>query len=297
MIRELDSLFHQQLESWRALRKGVEALARAKTRAVRVDGFEVLLRHIPHRMASTTAAVDHASVSRRRCFLCAENLDPEEEGLPLGTNFTVYCNPFPIVDRHLTIVHRQHRPQRLAGQVAELLDIARALTGTFIVYNGPECGASAPDHLHFQAGSRALPIETDGAEVAGPTIPGYVRHVVVFKGVDRFDLVDRVDRVLALLSSLTGRSPEPMINIAAWYDPGTGWTLNLFPRGKHRPRAFETGELIASPAAIDLCGVFVLPREEDFERVSGAEIAAVYREVTLPDDLFEQLLTEMEGAW
>src|SRR5687767_41153 len=185
MVQEIEQLFREQTRAWPALAKGVEGLARAQTRPVRIDWFDVFIRHIPHRATSTTAAVDRESVLKRRCFLCSGNLDPEQQGIAFGTDFTIYCNPFPIVERHLTIVHREHGPQRIAGQFGNMLDLARALSGYFVIYNGPECGASAPDHMHFQAGSRELfPIEKDTAGLTGPAVTGYVRNVFLFRGAD-----------------------------------------------------------------------------------------------------------------
>ena len=164
MIHELEELFKRQAQAWPQLANGLEGLARAKTRPVRIDWFDIFIRHIPHRVGSTTAAVDRESVAKRPCFLCTANLPAEEEGLQFDQEFTIYCNPFPIVDRHLTIAHRDHGTQRIAGRFGNMLGLAAALPGYFVIYNGPECGASAPDHMHFQAGSRELlPIEKETA--------------------------------------------------------------------------------------------------------------------------------------
>src|SRR5260370_37806015 len=116
MIREVEELFRRQLRAWPQLAKGVEGLAQATTRSVRIDWFDVFIRHIPHRMGSTTASVDRESVAKRPCFLCARNLPSEEEGLRFDGSFTVYCNPFPIVENHLTITHEEHGSQRIAEQ-------------------------------------------------------------------------------------------------------------------------------------------------------------------------------------
>jgi hypothetical protein len=294
MIRELDALFDRQAQTWPQFARGVEGLARAQTRRVRIEWFDVFIRHIPHRVASTTAPVDRESVAKRPCFLCRENLPPEEEGLPFDDDFTIYCNPFPIVDRHLTIVHREHRPQRIADQFGKMLDLAAALTGYFVIYNGPECGASAPDHMHFQAGSRVLfPIERDTAGLSSITVPEYARNVLVFRGRDRRALIDRMDRAIDLLMEMTGTKPEPMVNLAAFYENGE-WLMYLFPRGKHRPRAFYTGELTVSPASIDLCGIFVVPLAPDFAKITAGAIAAIFREVTLPDDQFHEAAQKLE---
>jgi hypothetical protein len=295
MHHEVEELFARQLRAWPQLAKGIEGLAQAKTRSVRIDWFDIFIRHIPHRMASTTAMVDRESVAKRPCFLCATNLPPEEEGLPFDENFTIYCNPFPIVDRHLTIAHKEHGSQRIANQFGNMLNLASALDGYFIVYNGPECGASAPDHMHFQAGSRVLfPIEKDTAGLTGVTVPNYGRNVFLFRGRDRSALIDRMDRAIDLLADATGKRPEPMINIAVLHESGE-WITYLFPRGKHRPQVFHTGELTVSPASIDLCGIFVVPRAPDFEKIAGDAISAIFREVTLPDDKFQEVARKLES--
>src|SRR5215470_9876467 len=123
MLEQVEALFQQQLRSWPRLARGVEGLGRAQTRRVPIDWFEVFVRHIPHRVGSTTAAVDRESVAKRPCFLCSQNLDPEEEGIPFGTDFTIYCNPFPIVDRHLTIVYQEHGVQQIANHFGNMLDL------------------------------------------------------------------------------------------------------------------------------------------------------------------------------
>jgi Domain of unknown function (DUF4922) len=294
MIDEVEELFERQARAWPQLAKGIEGLASAKTRQVRVDWFDIFVRHIPHRVGSTTAPVDRESVTKRPCFLCAGNLPPEEEGVPFGKDFTIYCNPFPIVERHLTIAHNEHGSQRIANQFGNMLDLAAALPVYFVVYNGPECGASAPDHMHFQAGSRSLfPIERDTARISGVTVPNYRRNVFLFRGRDRSALIDRMDRAIELLAEATGKRPEPLVNLAVFHERDE-WVAYLFPRGKHRPEVFYTGELTVSPASIDLCGIFVVPIAHDFEKITGEAIAAIFREVTLPDDLFQEVAGKLE---
>ena len=295
MTREVEDLFARQLRAWPQFAKGVEGLAKATTRPLRLDWFDIVVRHIEHRKASTTASVDRESIAKRPCFLCAANLPREEEGLQFDKNFTIYCNPFPIVDRHLTIAHKEHGSQRIANQFGSMLDLALALDGYFVVYNGPECGASAPDHMHFQAGSRVLfPIEKDTAGLTGVTVPDYERNVFLFRGRDRFALIDRMDRAIDLLAEITGKHPEPMVNIAVFHERGE-WVSYLFPRAKHRPEVFHTGELTVSPASIDLCGIFVVPLARDFDRITGDAIAAIFREVTLPDDQFQEVACKLES--
>ena len=306
MIQEIDTLFQDQLQSWPRLARGVEGLKNAQTRPVTIDWFDVFIRHIPHRVASTTAAVDPESIAKRPCFLCAGNLDSEERGIPFNPDYTIYFNPFPIVNRHLTIVHRDHTAQHIAGEVGAMLDIAAALPGYFVIYNGPECGASAPDHMHFQAGSRDLfPIEKDTAEfMSGANVsplgrnnqlmlvPNYARNVLLFRDGFRSPLIDRVERAVELLSDVTRKRPEPLINIAVFHEGGR-WTAYLFPREKHRPQVFHTGELTVSPASIDLCGIFVVPLEKDFTRINGTDIASIFREVSLSDEILKEVVAQL----
>jgi galactose-1-phosphate uridylyltransferase len=293
MVNEIELLFENQIQTWPFLARGIEGLKRAQTRAVRVDWFDVHIRHIPHRVASTTAAVDAESISKRPCFLCAGNLYPEQRGLAFNADYTIYCNPFPIVERHLTIVQRSHVIQRIEGEFGTMLDIAKAVPDYFVIYNGPECGASAPDHMHFQAGSRVLfPIERDLAGSRDVAIRNYARNVFLFRDSDRSRLVSTVYRAIDLLSQVTGKRPEPLINIAVFHDE-TVWTVYLFPRGKHRPSVYHTGELTVSPATIDLCGIFVAPFEKDFARISEKDVADIFREVTLPDNMFEEVAAKL----
>ena len=293
MIESVDLLFRNQVASWPRLARGVEGLAHAQTRPVPIDWFDVFVRHIPHRVGSTTAAVDPESIAKRPCFLCTGNLDPEQRGVEFSENYTIYCNPFPIVNRHFTIVHRDHGIQHIAGEAGVMLDLAAALAGYFVIYNGPECGASAPDHMHFQAGSTELfPIGKDLAGVQDIAVRNYARNVFLFRGSDRSRLIGQIDRTVDVLSTITRKHPEPLINIAVTCNE-LGWTVYLFPRGKHRPHVFHTGELTVSPASIDLCGILVVPMERDFARITGDDIASIFREVTLSDDIFNEVAAEI----
>jgi hypothetical protein len=152
--------------------------------------------------------------------------------------------------------------------------------------------------LHFQAGLRGLlPIENDTAELTGVVVPNYRRNVFLFRERDRSALIDRMDSAIDLLAETTGRRPEPLVNIAVFHEREE-WITFLFPRGKHRPEVFRTGELTVSPASIDLCGIFVVPLAYDFEKITADAIAAIFREVTLPDDQFREVARKLESeSW
>jgi hypothetical protein len=288
LVNDVDRLLASQAQAWPALARGLQGLRESQTRVERAFDRDVLVRHIPHRIKSTTAAVDAVSIAKRECFLCPGNLDPEEEGIPIDAEFTAYCNPFPILERHLTIVHGDHRPQRISGQFGALLGLAQALPDSFIIYNGPECGASAPDHLHFQSCSRKIfPIAHDLRD-------GYIPRVFKLTGADSGELVMRLERLMDALAAVTSAASEPMINIAA-YAIGDSWTVLVFPRGKHRPRVYATKELTVSPAAIDLSGVFVVPVFGDYQKIRGSDIETILEEVTLPANVYERVRQDLEA--
>ena len=296
MRAAVEELFLRQVEEWPLLTTGVAALAGARTRDLSEDGRGPLVRHIPHRATSTTAKVDPASIAKRPCFLCRANLFPEQRGLPFGEEWTLLCNPFPIVARHLTIVHREHCDQRIAGRLGDLLDLAAALDGLFVLYNGPRCGASAPDHLHFQAGALGeLPVARLAAHAPGPALDAWGARALLFRG-GRAEVVREAERALVLLASALPQEPEPWVNVVAWREADAGFTLLLYPRAKHRHDAFHRGELIVSPAAIDLSGLVVTPVEKDFERLTGPELRTLFEEVSIGEAELAAVVAGLGGA-
>ena len=306
------ALIDQQIETWSLLRDGCEAFAQIEIKRVRVQESEVVIQHNPRRIRSTAASVDKASVENRGCFLCPENLPQEEKGIAYGDHLVILCNPFPVLDRHLSIVHREHVPQQIEGNVESLLALAHDLGPRyFALYNGPECGASAPDHLHFQACSRELlPIEENLYEDEPVlvedcsyceetarnsfelfTLGGCGRSVVVFRGGNRDEVAYWVYEVIKELALQTDKT-EPLINVICTYDPKV-WTVYLFPRSKHRPAVFYAeGEqrLVVSPGAIDMAGVVVVPEREHFDKIDGERMAAIFSEVSMNGDIVNDLV-------
>jgi hypothetical protein len=295
------SLIRQQKQTWPMLRDGYAALSEAQTKHMKVEEASIVVQYNPRRIKSVAAKVDKASVEARRCFLCADALPVEEKGIPYGDDLVILCNPFPILDNHLSIVHREHIEQKIYGNVESLLSLARDLGSEFFVlYNGPRCGASAPDHLHFQACSRKmLPIEKDlGSDDPASaahcdacaegqqnfelfTLEGSARSVVVFRGNRISALSSWIYRTLNELAA-GDLSTEPMINLVCTYERAN-WTVYLFPRAKHRPaRFFAEGEeqLLVSPGAIDMAGVIVVPELAHFEKITAEDVRAIYNEVS-----------------
>jgi ATP adenylyltransferase/5',5'''-P-1,P-4-tetraphosphate phosphorylase II len=301
----VEGLAEQQLATWPMLREAVAGLARVEYKGLRVRGSEVLAQFNPQRIVSTGAKVDAAAIKQRPCFLCAENLPPEERGIAFGADFVALYNPFPVLPRHLVITSRRHIPQAIEGNFGTLLDLAMDLGGEFfVVYNGAACGASAPDHLHFQACERkSLPIirEVDTWErrilsndsgVETFTLKDYRLNALITRGNNRAALIEWFDTALRRLAEITGAESEPMINLVVTRD-GARWTVIVFPRGKHRPdRYFAEGDakLTVSPAAIDLAGVLVVPQPDHFAKITSRDAEEIYAEVTLGGEVFDTWL-------
>ena len=303
------SLLHEQQHSWLQLSEGYAALKLVRVREVHCDGFSVFLQFNPKRIISSGARVDQQSIRKRACFLCPGNLPPEQKGVLYRKEFLVLCNPAPILDRHYTIAHVRHISQQLDGFLGTFLELAKDLSPTFTVfYNGPKCGASAPDHMHFQAGpSGAIPIEKEsGIEsrrqlrknlnaVAVYTLRGLGRQVIVLEGGQRGGIEAALERLIATMRKELGISEEPMVNILCSYRDA-GWRLIIFPRRKHRPDIyFRKGNdrVLISPASVDLGGLVVTPIEKDFETVSASMIQDIFNEVSLESIVVDNIIGEL----
>ncbi len=302
------ALMAQQRTTWPALREGVTALAEVEYKKLPINGAEVLAQFNPGREVSVMAKVDAATIKERPCFLCVENLPPEERGVEFGDNFIALCNPFPILPRHLVVASRRHIPQTIAGHFATMLYLARALGDEYItLYNGPACGASAPDHLHFQSCERKwLPIFDDIESRDRRVLPNnfgietfafsrYHVNALIARGVDRQALVGWFERALKLLAEVTGSAAEPMLNLVATSDDAR-WTVIVFPRGKHRPASYHAegdAKLSVSPGAFDLAGVLVMPQAGHFAKITSEDAEKIFAEVTLDDEHFNKWIERM----
>ena len=311
------ALIDQQRETWPRLREGIEAFDQIETKRVRVDEAEAVIQYNPGRIRSTAAAVDKRSVDNRPCFLCPDGLPEEEKGIAYASDLVILCNPFPVLDRHLSIVHREHIPQQIAGNVETLLALAHDLGSSyFVLYNGPECGASAPDHLHFQACARdLLPVEEnlyvdepimaedcDYCEETAKhsfelfTLGGCGRSVIIFRGGNCDEIAHWVYQVITELSLQTDKT-EPLVNIICTYDPKI-WTIYLFPRSKHRPSVYYAegdNRLIVSPGAIDMSGVVVVPERAHYDRIDGERMKAIFSEVSMNGEVVNELVDQVSS--
>lgn len=267
---DVNSFFDKQLAAWPKARGNFDALSGVKTKTV----GQARVQFNPARIASTGAKVDAASIKKRACFLCEANRPAEQFGIDWG-DYTVLVNPFPIFPRHLTIPCKSHVDQRIAGRVGDMCRLAAELPGYVVFYNGPRCGASAPDHMHFQAGNADfLPAEVP-SQIGCFKLTGATPEEVEKQFAD-------------LYASLPAAGDEePMMNVLCRYEDGR-YILTVIPRKRHRPSFYGDGEgqMLVSPASVDLAGVLITPREKDFNEIDEQAIERIYKELCYsPEEL------------
>ena len=309
--RVIDRLIVRQLRDWDVAGANYEALAGAVTRTLHLGEATITLQFNPERRRSSAAAIDKKSISSRKCFLCSENQPAKQKAMLWGDHYKIQVNPYPIFSRHLTIADLRHVPQRLAGRVGDMLSLARALPDFVVFYNGPQCGASAPDHAHFQAGAKGeMPLcgeilhatthlLTDGDE----GFIGYVDSLgrslftietTTVRAAERYAL-----RLLDLLPPTDG-GDEPMVNVLCWWDTtDRAWRMVIFPRRKHRPACYGEGEgrLLLSPGAVDMGGLWAVPEFKDYDTLTAAQVQALYDELCLSRDELSPIIRRYNNPW
>ena len=255
----------------------------------------VRVQYNPARAVSTLARTDAASIASRPCFLCRGNRPQQQEALPFegcdGRRYEILVNPFPIFPEHFTVPAVDHVPQRIAGRFPDMLRLAEAFPDMTVFYNGPESGASAPDHFHFQMGCKGfLPVERHFGLLGPKTVmrPGaaaialtsaYIPGLPVITAPDAKSAEAAFLRVLRSLP-VSPRTGEPQLNVLCWREQDIFRVL-VIPRKAHRPSCYYApeGEAVRiSPASVDLGGVFIVPVEEDFRRTDAGVLQSIIRE-------------------
>ena len=268
MNDSVNRLFSEQLNEWSLAGNNYTALEQVKEKTLHVSGCMYRVQFNPARIVSSAAKIDPESISRRKCFLCSENRPAEQRGILFKEKYIILVNPYPIFPRHLTIPTLKHTPQQIDSRFEDMLDLAQQLDDYTILYNGAGCGASAPDHFHFQAGNKGfLPIETDRNW----------NSAVRIESDNKQEAVQRFQQIC----NLQPDGAEPMMNILTWYENGI-WSVRIFLRKKHRPACYSAegdGNMLISPASVDMGGVFITPLEKDFDKITAENIADILREV------------------
>jgi hypothetical protein len=287
----IEELLRYQRENWEMFREGEESLAGMRSKTFSEGGAQIVVQANPGRRKSTHARVDRKYISRRPCFLCAENIPSEERGIAFG-DLVLLPNPHPVLPRHLTIPTREHLPQRLEKRIPGLFDLARALGQDMLVfYNGPSCGASAPDHFHFQACSSArVPLLRQLPSDGRHRLQSFGRRLLVCGDRDAEKCIEFVSRVLECMPA---NDPEPLINVLVAHRGGR-YLAVVWPRSKHRPDCyFEKGEarIAVSPAAMEMAGILVVAEPDHFDRIDKQTAVSTYREVSLDAGEFDRVAT------
>ena len=263
---DVDLFFERQLADWKEVEERYRNLV-VQTKTFAVDGKSLTIQHNPARIVSTGAKIDKDSIRHRPCFLCDMNRPAEQYGLAMNERFQLLINPFPILKRHFTIALRQHQMQQIRPYYTDMLDFAERLNQLFVFYNGPMCGASAPDHMHFQAGPKQqLPTTC------------LSKHYEI-RATSKEVMVERFNAVYEGLPVVNGEQ-EPRMNVLTWKEADEFVTL-VIPRTKHRPACYEAKgdeQMLVSPGALDMAGLMIVPRTEDFNRITPEMAANIIKE-------------------
>lgn len=279
-----------QIAVWPLARQNYQALGQTERRRFQLGDLTVGIQYNPARMVSTAAKTDASTLAARPCFLCSENRPAEQAPVDFVEGWELLLNPFPIFPTHFTIVDKRHAPQE--GFPLDMIEMAERLPRHTVFFNGSRAGASCPDHRHCQAVlTRELPLmclverchtdnATSGWRVASPEslglrVPFTFRSIVVTPDPEGM-------RLLAVLEDIIGREyiDRGLINAFVWIDPAGLLRIVAIPRGAHRPSCYGSGpgQMMISPGCIDMAGVVITPRREDFEAVTPQLLSAIYSE-------------------
>lgn len=310
LSEQAKSLVLQQKATWETAAQNYKALTRVQTKTFYFEHCKIIVQFNPERIRSSAAKTDVKSIAERPCFLCLQNLPPEQKGILFQGKYLILTNPFPIFPVHLTISKLEHTPQEILLHFSDLLELSYNLNDFTVFYNGPKCGASAPDHFHFQAVVKnSLTIEFEFnmlvnrfAEILFQNektkviaVENYLRRFIAIVSHDKIEIEKNFQRIYQ--NMVSGDKEEPMLNILCSFQEGK-WRLIIFPREKQRPSHFyrtNESQIVVSPAAVEMGGVLVLPGEEDFRKITKKEIEEIYGEVTVNQEAFDKLIFDIKG--
>ena len=305
----ISRFFNRQLEMWEDARHRFRDLKHVEVRQL---SDQLKVQFNPARIVSTGAKIDKHTLGERPCFLCERNRPKEQMTKQIDDHFQLLVNPFPILPVHFTIPATKHQPQSIYRHYGEMHRLLSLHSELMVFYNGPKCGASAPDHLHFQAGtSGVLPLQTNWqrlsrnlTDVISLTdeekisvlrdflVPAFV---IISKSEDSDEeLFHRLYRSMPM----RGDESEPMMNIIAWRK-GDEFISVVIPREKHRPDAyFAEGEaqMMVSPGALDMAGLIITPREEDFSKINLDKATALLRECGISAEKMEAIISNLKAS-
>ena len=316
----LHRFFNRQMEQWELARNNFRNLYNVEQRTLSADGNTLRLQFNPARIISTGAKIDKKSIAKRPCFLCKKNRPEEQMSKIFDKDFEILVNPYPILPVHFTIPMRTHQPQAIMGNYGEIHRILSSYPELVVFYNGPKCGASAPDHCHFQAVcSGFLPIQTGWQRYSRnmteiyhtaeddsiSVINDYPAPALLIRSHSQKVDAELFKVVYRALPHNTGDT-EPMMNLVCWRQEDTFFTI-VFARGKHRPDCYPQPDnnstlhtlhstFMISPGALDMAGLIITPRKEDFDRITAEKAIDILKEVSLPEKQFNEVIEKIKSA-
>ncbi len=299
-------LYKEQLRDWPMFAENREGLNNAQLKTFNFNGFDINIQYNPKRIISSAAKLDKKSIQERKCFLCKANRPDIQTEVLWGDNYEILVNPFPIFKEHFTISNVAHIDQQIETEFINFISLSKDLPETVIFYNAPKCGASAPDHLHFQAGNLGfLPIEKEWETIKtkyGKKVEGYgeievtavddtLRRYVVLEGENKGVLNDVFQKIHQYSKELE-KGEAPMLNLLSYFVEGKHRVF-IFIRNLHRPwQFFAEGDdnILFSPASVDMGGTLIFPLEKDFEKITKEDIKDVFQQITVSKENFDKLL-------
>lgn len=304
--------FNRQIEKWDDVRKRYRDLNSVQTKELPGDTFTLVAQYNPVRIVSTGASIDRKTIAERPCFLCEQNRPAEQIKKILNDDYELLVNPFPILPTHFTIPLRRHEPQQIKGCYGEIHRLLTDYPELTVFYNGPQSGASAPDHGHFQAGlGGVLPLQTSWQRLNRNLVEVYkendnegIWHIAdypcaAFLIQSRNQKTDErlFDMLYKELASLQADDAEPMLNVISWRN-GEDFFAVVFPRKKHRPQCYTAegeAQFIVSPGTLDMAGLIITPRAEDFERITPEVAFGILQEVSLSESEVESIIENLSN--
>ena len=306
----LQRFFNRQLETWDEARKHFRDLQNVVVRELTGGDTVLKVQFNPARIVSTGAKIDKASIAKRPCFLCECNRPKEQMTKHIDSNFSLLVNPNPILPTHFTIPLRSHKRQEVYANYGEIYRLLNLFPEFMVFYNGPKCGASAPDHQHFQAGtSGILPLQTEWPRLSRSLdvlikdnddeflalITGYVVPAFVVSCTHP-EVGERLFRTLYKALPMHGGDTEPRMNIVAWCDGDTLLAV-VIPRAKHRPDCYfatDDSQVLVSPGALDMAGLIVTPRQCDFDSLTTQRAVALLKECGMHEEELAATATKLK---
>ena len=305
----ISRFFNRQLEVWTDARHRFRDLKHVETRQF---SDQLKLQWNPARIVSTGAKIDKKTLGERPCFLCDKNRPKEQMSKQIDEKFHLLVNPFPILPVHFTIPARKHQPQLIYKNYGEMHRFISLHSDLMVFYNGPKCGASAPDHLHFQAGTNGiLPLQTNWQRLSRN-----LTDIISLNDEEKISVVrDFIVPAFVIISKSAesdealfrrlykampqrGDETEPMMNIISWRK-GEEFISVVIPREKHRPEAYFAegdAQFVVSPGALDMSGLIITPREEDFQKLTEEKALSLLQECGVSEEKMNAIIAKLKAS-